>query len=319
MPFTSPIAVTEPEYLKGRAVFEGGRAFPAPDDEAGLAEAIRRRGARHAIVGVRPYRGPLYDALPCGGVLARFGVGHDGIDKTLGTRAGLLCTNTPGTLDQSVAEHTIALMLMAARRLAALAAGLRAGAWEPCAGSELAGKTLAVIGPGPIGRRVARIAAAGFGMRVVGCGSRPVPAPEFDAFTTDFAEAVAGADYVSLHIPSRPETAHYLGRERLALVPAKAVLVNTARGAVVDEGALYDALASGALAGAALDVFEIEPYAPVDPARDLRRLENAVMTPHVSSNTPEANRRMAERALRNIELAESGDCASMDLLNPGVL
>jgi phosphoglycerate dehydrogenase-like enzyme len=110
-----------------------------------------------------------------------------------------------------------------------------------------------------------------------------------------------------------------MNAERLAVFPRNSWLINTARGSVVDENALYDALAQNRIAGAALDVFEREPYEPADPSRDLRALPNVILTPHVASNTTEANRRMAERALRNISLAESGNWKAMDLLNPEVL
>ena len=320
----SIVAVTEKEYRKAEEVFEsceGLRCIPAPAEEERLAAAIRNAGARHAIVGVTPYRGPLYGALPAGSVLARFGVGHDGIDKVKATAAGLLVTNTPGALDQSVAEHTLLLMLAAVRHFEVAAMAARGGDWTAPAGSELAGKRLAVIGLGHIGRAVARIAGLGFGMRVRGCvreaGTAARASGEgIESVTADFAEAVADADFVSLHISARPETVAFLNAERLAQVPRRAWVINTARGSVVDETALYHALAAGRLAGAALDVFGREPYHPKDPEHDLRRLGNVVMTPHIASNTEEANRRMAARALRNIAAAEAGDWRAMDLVNP---
>ncbi len=121
--------------------------------------------------GAEPYRGPLYRAPACGGVgvIARFGVGHDGIDKALATRRGLLCTNTPGVLDDSVAEHAINLILAAARHTSTVASELKRGSWRPRIGIELAGGALTIVGCGAIGRRAARIAALGFRMRVTGC------------------------------------------------------------------------------------------------------------------------------------------------------
>lgn len=323
----APIVITELEYRKGQEVFDasGFSCIAAPEDEASLAAAIRSHGARHAIVGVAAYRGELYLAIPASGVLARFGVGHDGIDKDRATAHGILCTNTPGVLVESVAEHALALALAVSRRIAESAVAMRAGQWRPSIGAELGGKTLAVVGCGGIGRRVAQIAAFGFGMTVVGCAStaKPLsslpPGHGFTRMARDFADAVSGADYVSLHIPAVPATRHFLNGKTLACLPPGAVLINTARGSVIDEAALYDALAGGRLAAAALDVFTTEPYAPLDPARDLRRLPNVLMTPHISSSTHEANRRMAERAVRNIRLAEEGRHGEMDLLNPRVL
>lgn len=323
------VAVTELEYAKGRAVFEaaardGIDCFAAPAAEAALAAAVRARGARHAILGVDRYGGALYEALQAGGVLARFGVGYDGLDLALATRRRLYCTNTPGVLDQSVAEHALALMLAAARGLGDLFAGTKAGAWAPRLGAELHGRRLAVIGCGPIGCRVARLAARGFEMVVTGHDVRPLDAAVlgrdygFDGVTARFEEAVAEADFISLHIPATPATRHFVGPERLTHLRPESWLVNTARGSVVDERALFAALRAGRLGGAALDVFEHEPYRPVDPAHDLRLLPNVLMTPHVSSSTAEACRRVAERALRNIRCAESGRIEELDLLNRDV-
>ena len=187
--------------------------------------------------------------------------------------------------------------------------------WAPPVGVELAGKTLAIIGCGRIGRATARIAARGYGMIAVGY-SRTLSAPP----TTDFAQGDRRlrrrgrwrALRRACIFRRQPETRHFINRERLAFLRADAWLINTARGAVVDETALHDALATGRLAGAALDVFEREPYVPVDAARDLRRLPNVILTPHVGSHTTEANHAMARRALRNIELAESGRLSEMD-------
>ncbi len=323
------VAVTDLEHRKAQGIFaaagrEGFECFPAPPGEEALARAIREQGAAHAIVGVEAYRGPLYEALPRGGVLARFGVGHDGIDKNAATAHGLFCTNTPGALNDSVAEHTIALLTAAARHLAAVTRTTSQGQWAPCVGRELQGKTLAVIGCGPIGRRVAQIAARGLNMKVVGCEVAAVDVEElrkvfgFSRICKEFPEAVAGANYVSLHIPSLPTTAHFMNSSRLVLLDRHAWLINTARGAVVDEAALYDVLARGGIAGAALDVFEREPYEPVAPGKDLRTLGNVILTPHVGSSTQEACDRMAAQALRNIRAACAGRFEEMDLLNPAV-
>jgi len=324
------IAVTELEFRKAEPLFaraaqDGCECFCAPADEPALAAAIRARGIRHVIIGVEKYSGELYQALNTGGVIARFGVGHDGVDKAQATARGLLCTNTPGALDDSVAEHTVNLLFAAARQTITQAAQLRAGQWLPRMGTELSGKTLAVIGCGPIGRRVAQVAARGLGMKVVGCEVADLDVAwlqrEFGFATVvrDFAAAVGGADFVSLHIPSVPQTRHFISHQRLGLLGAGCWLVNTGRGALVDESGLFDALAAGKLAGAALDVFEREPYVPVSPEKDLRTLPNVIMTPHISSSTREACDRMASRALRNIQLAEAGKHTEMDLLNREVL
>ena len=326
MPAPPVVAITESEYRRGEPVFGAASEVTfvvSPPAEDVLAAAIARAGAVHAIVGSTPYRGPLYQALPRGAVLARFGVGHESIDKGKATEAGLLCTNTPDVLQQSVAELTLLMIGAAARHLLQVATAFRAGQWSPRQGIELEGTTLTIVGCGAIGGAVARIAAAGYGMRVVGyrrANRGQVPYHEhYDRVTEDFAAAVQDADFVSLHMPGSPENVRFINRERLALFPARAWLVNTARGAVVDERALHEALAAGRIAGAALDVFEREPYQAVDADHDLRGLPQVLPVPHIGSNTAEANRRMAERALRNVLLGQAGDVAAMDLLNPEVL
>ena len=127
------------------------------------------------------------------------------------------------------------------------------------------------------------------------------------------------ADFVSLHMPARPENIRFINRERLAQMGNRSWLVNTARGAVVDEAALFESLASGRIAGAALDVFAREPYVPAAGGGDLRSLSNVMLTPHVGSNTVESNRRMAERALMNIQFAQAGQFERMDVVNRDVL
>jgi lactate dehydrogenase-like 2-hydroxyacid dehydrogenase len=327
MPNARPrVLVTESEYRKAEARFvsaSGLECVRAPDAEAQLASAIREAHASHAIVGPATYSGALYEALPAGGVIARFGVGHDGIDKIRATASGLLCTNTPGVLNQSVAEHTMVLIAAAARALVTLSTSLARGVWDPVVGEELQGKTLAIIGCGGIGRTVARIASLGYGMQVVGCSRPDLPPPaqlpHFSVVVNDFATAVRGADFVSLHMAAVPDNIHFINSDRLGRVGARAWLINTAPGPLIDERALFAALASRRLGGAALDVFVHEPYVPMEGSGDFRSLANVILTPHVASNTAAANSRMADRALRNIAFAESRAFAEMDLLNPEVI
>ncbi len=320
------VLVTELEYRKAEGALwsaPGLECVRAPVDEDDLASAIREARASYVIVGSRTYSGALYEALPAGGVIARFGVGHDGIDKAKATAAGVLCTNTPGVLNQSVAEHTMLLVAAAVRTLIGMSAGMARHVWDPATGEELHGKTLAIIGCGGIGRGVARIASLGYGMQVVGCFRPDAPPPaaleHFGEVTNDFAAAVRRADFVSLHMSAGPGNFNWLNRERLATLGERSWLINTARGSLVDEAALFTALVERRLAGAALDVFAREPYAPVEGGGDLRSLANVILTPHVGSNTVAANRRMAERALQNIVLAEARAFARMDLINPEVL
>ncbi|MEN6496636.1 MAG: NAD(P)-dependent oxidoreductase [Thermoguttaceae bacterium] len=316
------ILVTEGPFAKGEAVFRAADTFdlqPAPQDESQLARMVVKRNCRAVIVGALPYVGPLYEALGRtgqgrGAILARFGVGHDSIDKTLAQEHQIVVTNTPGVLEASVAEHTLWLIGSLAKRIPQFDARMRAGQFTAETGVEVCGKTLGIIGFGAIGRRVAAIAHFGFRMRVLAVGASVPEQLEhrlgksldeirttwgLDAYTGEADEVFRQADIVSLHLPAKPDTRHFVDARRMALMKPGAWLINTARGSVVDELALYDALATGRLGGAALDVFQHEPYQPLAPDKDLRTLANVVLTPHTGSNTVEANRAMAQAALEN--------------------
>lgn len=323
------VLVTKPEYRKGRHVFESAGELDvrsAPAEEKVLAEEVRQAGCRAVALGTRAYRDQLYRALAANGkgqgaLIVRFGVGHEGIDKELAERSGIQVANTPGALDQSVAEHAVALMLTLARRTAGLDAEMRSRNFRGWEGMEVAGKRLIVVGFGAIGRRVARIAHCGLGMVVEAVDKltrKELEGREKDSvgeiksvygvesYTRDSDRALSGADVVTVHLPACPATEDFFDAARLAEMKSGGLLVNTARGAVIDENALYDALAGGHLGGAALDVFKQEPYRPADPDKDLRELENTVLTPHVASNTDAANRRMAEAVLDNVRAFFAG-------------
>ena len=321
------VGITEVEFNKAKDLFlkeKGLACLPVPEAEAELAAAIISRDIKHVIIGAAKYQDALYGSLSEGSVIARFGVGHDGVDKEKASARGILCTNTPGVLDDSVAEYTMLLVLSAARQVMDLAAQCKLRIWRSHVGYEVKNKKLAVIGCGPIGRRVARIASLGFQMEVTGCEISDVDAERmnrefgFTRLTKDFGEAVREADFVSLHIPANPANYHFLNRERLAMLPERAWLINTARGALIHEDALYEALFQDKIAGAALDVFENEPYAPSG-QHDLRALKNIIMLPHLASSTREACDKVAARCLENIRHAESADFQKMDLLNRDLL
>ncbi len=322
------VVITEPEYLKAKDTFASAAdlalvVVAPPEDE--VARAVRAHGAQAVILGVERYADALYAALPPGGVIARFGVGHDGIDKGKATAAGLLVTNTPGVLEDAVAEHALALLLGVCRNLASFVRSMEQRRWAPSQGIELRGRCLAVVGCGAIGRRVARAAALGFGMTVVGVEPRRDLADELrrdwgvQRLTDGIAAAVGAADVVSLHLPSNAETRHLINAKTLAQMQPGAILINTARGAIIDEVALYDALVAGRLAAAGLDVFETEPYIPRQPDKDLRLLPNVLLTPHVSSSTREACARVAAACIANLRSASAKHYGAMSLLNPDVL
>lgn len=317
------ILITDLAYTKGEEVFRTVRDYGlqrAPQEELALAEMVLATGSRAVILGAQPYTGPLYEALgrtggARGAILARFGVGHDGVDKRLARQHHIVVTNTPGVLEASVAEHALWLIGCLVKQIPPLDAVVRSGQFLPRTGTEVYGKTLGIVGFGAIGRRLGAIGRFGLAMRVLAADCRRLEdiaralgrsagellaAWGLDLYTTDADEVFRQADVISLHLPATPETRHFVDARRLSLMKPGALLINTARGSVVDEIALYDALAAGRLGGAALDVFEHEPYHPLDSQKDLRRLENVVLTPHTASNTHEANRAMAQAALANV-------------------
>jgi lactate dehydrogenase-like 2-hydroxyacid dehydrogenase len=244
-------------------------------------------------------------------LLANYGVGVNHLDlRALGS-AGIMVTNTPGVLTDATAELAITLMLMTARRASEGERQLRAGQWQGWApthlpGMSLTGRKLGIVGMGRIGAETARRAARGLGMSIRYYSRSDVPPERMAGFAaeriSDLDALVAGVDVLSLHCPLTPETHHLIDARRLALMPAHGLLINTARGQVVDEAALARALKSGVIAGCGLDVFENEPT--VHP--DLLRCERAVLLPHMGSATMEARTAMGHLVLENIAAWERG-------------
>lgn len=269
------------------------------------AELLARGRGAAALVTLLSDRidGALLDALPDVRVVANHAVGLDNIDVQAATARGVWVTHTPDVLTQATCELTWALALAVARRVREGERMVREGAfhgWSPTMllGRELCGGVLGVFGFGRIGQAVARVGQA-FGMTVLACTKGPVPA-EFTARAgtqgvevVDLAGLLERSDVITIHCPLTPETHHAFGAAELARMKRGALLVNTARGPVVDEAALVDALVSGHLGGAGLDVYEGEPA--VHPG--LVGRDDVVLLPHIGSATLEARTRMAELAL----------------------
>jgi glyoxylate reductase len=234
--------------------------------------------------------------------VANVAVGYDNVDVAAATRRGVVVTNTPGVLDDATADLTMALILATTRRVVEGDRLIRAGrpwTWGMSfmLGSGLRGKLLGIVGLGGIGRRVAQRARA-FGMEAAYHSRHPAPeevVAELEAQRLSLEELLARADVLTLHCPLTPETHHLIGASELAAMKPGAVLVNAARGPVVDEQALAQALAAGEIAAAGLDVYEREPR--VEPT--LLGLENVVLSPHLGSATVETRTAMAELAARN--------------------
>ncbi|WP_129794421.1 D-glycerate dehydrogenase [Sphingosinicella sp. CPCC 101087] len=239
-------------------------------------------------------------------ILGNFGVGTNHIDSEAAKAAGLVVTNTPDVLTDATADIAMTLLLMIARRAGEGERLLRAGRWEgwnptQLMGGQLSGKTLGLIGFGRIAQATARRAAHGFGMRILYHGRRRAPAEveaETGAAYVETVEALLPeVDFLSIHTPGGATTHHLLDAQRLSLLRPHARIVNTARGTVIDEAALADALAQGRLAGAGLDVYEAEPQ--VHPR--LLDLENVVLLPHLGSATVETRVAMGMRVAANLD------------------
>ena len=239
-------------------------------------------------------------------LVANFGVGFNNIDVDAAKARGIAVSNTPDVLTDATADLAITLLLMTARRTGEGERHLRGGqwtGWRPThmLGTQVTGKTLGLVGMGRIARAVAQRAHHGFGMKVIFHDPYPPSAEVAAALGAEprgsLEEVLREADFVSLHCPATPETRHLMSRDRLALMRPEAFLVNTARGDVVDEAALVEALQGKRLAGAGLDVYEREPQV----TQALVAMDNVVLLPHLGSATLETRVAMGMRALENLK------------------
>lgn len=246
----------------------------------------------------------VIDAIgPQAKVISQMAVGFDNIDVAAATARGIPVGNTPGVLTDTTADFAFALLMAAARRVVEGDRFARAGKWKTWGpidflGPDISGATLGIVGFGRIGQALAR-RAQGFGMRILyNSRSRNAEAErDYGARYADLNTLLLESDFVSLHTTLSPETHHLMNEERFARMKPDAILINTARGSVIDPAALYRALTSGTLAYAALDVTEPEPIKPEDP---LRTLDNIIITPHIASASYQTRARMATMAAENL-------------------
>lgn len=281
------------------------------DPLAGIATA------QGAVVGVRRFEATVMDLAPGLRVIARTGIGVDSVDVDEATRRGILVCNAPAAPTVSTAEHTMALILAVSKNLALAQARLRAGdpdLYARHAGIELDGCTLGLVGFGRIARRVA-VSARALGMEVAVFDPYLADVPAGTDLTATLGDLLARSDVVSLHIPLTPDNRGCFGREELAAMKPGAVFINTARGGLVDHRALLEALESGHLFGAGLDVTDPEPLPPGHP---LLERSDVIVTPHVASATHAGRRRLFRTALDQVIQALDG-LTPTHLVNPAAL
>jgi len=263
----------------------------------------------------------VMDSCPSLKVISNYAVGYDNIDVAAATERGIVVTNTPGVLTETVADFTWALLMASARRIVEADGSTRAGEWKTWGptlllGADVVGKTLGIIGAGRIGSSVAK-RAAGFSMRILYTdnGRKEDFERQTGARFADLDTLLRESDFVSLHVPLTEGTRHMIAEPELSKMKPTAILINTSRGPVVDEEALYRALMSGRISGAALDVFEKEPIPASSP---LLKLKNLVVTPHIASASVETRDKMAEMAAESIIDALLGRTPKF-MVNPEVL
>ncbi|HML22482.1 MAG TPA: D-glycerate dehydrogenase [Aggregatilinea sp.] len=258
----------------------------------------------------------FFDAAPALKVVGNYAVGYDNIDVPEATRRGIPVGNTPGVLTDTTADLAFALLMAAARRIVEGAAYVQSGAWKTWGpmtllGQDVHGATLGIVGMGRIGQAMAR-RGRGFDMRVLyHGGGRDL---DFEAEPVTLDDLLRQSDFISLHCPLTPQTRGLIGARELALMKPTAILINTARGAVVDSKALYDALANGTIAYAALDVTDPEPIPMDDP---LLGLDNCLIIPHLGSASHATRGKMARMAAENLLAGLRGDRLPT-CVNPGV-
>lgn len=272
-------------------------------------------GIKASLAGSEPYTPRVLAANPQLRVIARSGVGYDAVDVATASKNGCAVCITPGTNEGAVAEHAFCLLLALARELVPQHLGVKGGSWPRRATLPLRGRTLGIAGLGRIGKAVA-LRGAAFGMRLLAYD--PVPDKAFaenhHITLVPLEQLLAESDYLTLHLPVCPETRYLINRRTLALMKPTAILLNTARGAIVNEADLLEALRTKRIAGAGLDVFEQEP-----PGKNpLFELDNVLMTPHAAGADVQSRDDMALSAAQAIASLSRGEWPAEKVVNPDV-
>lgn len=296
----------------GCEVVQSPRPGPIPEDE--LIQLLQDCDA--VIASSDPYTARVFHECERLKLVARCGVGTDSVDMDAAARSGVVVTNTPGAMSEAVADFTFGLMLSIARRMPEADALMRTGGWDEIRGVAIYGKTLGLVGVGRIGQAVAK-RAVGFGMRIIACDPILAAAngenPSGIEFTS-LDKLLAESDFVSLHAPSTSETRGMFNSARFKQMKSTAYLINTARGSLINEADLIQALETEAIAGAALDVYDKEPLPADNP---LRKAPRCVLTPHNAFNAVESTQEMSRQSAESVLELLRGEIPS-NVCNPSV-
>jgi D-3-phosphoglycerate dehydrogenase len=314
----TPVALCQNENLLVNTLKQQGyevvlHTTMTPPSPADLSRYLQ--GAIGMVAGMEPVPAAVIEGADRLRVISRFGVGYDNVDVAAATRRGILVTYIPDAMIDAVADLTLGLILALARRIPELDASMKSGEWRRVLGADVTRKSLGIIGTGRIGMAVAR-RAAGFRMRLLGYdpAANPQFVEELGGEYVSLADLLGQSDFITLHLPLLPATRGLIAAPQLAQVRPSAFLINCARGALVDEAAIYAALTEGRLAGFATDVYPHEPPEP----HPLYRLPNVIALPHIASYTPATAARMSQAALENLLAGLRGE-APEHAINPEVI
>lgn len=302
-----PVLAGTPALERLRTIGEVRLYDSDATDPKTLIDRLREADVALNIRGRTLFTAEALGACPKLKLISIWGTGTDNVDLPAAAARGVTVTNTPGANAIAVAEHTVALMLAVAKQLVPADQAMRQGGWPRNLVPQLRGKRLGLVGTGLIGREVAAMA-RGLGMEVVAWTFHPSArlADSLGLRYVELDELLRTSDIVSLHLRATPETRHFLGRARLAMLKPGAILVNTARGALIHEAALVECLQEKRIACAGLDVFEAEPLPAGHP---LLGLPNVLLTPHAAGMTPEVIQNGLAMAVENIENFQKGSPA----------
>ncbi len=314
----APMTLTKVQGPFRQALLDAGfELVPSRVDQQMVEDELLAAldGIDAALAGSEPYSARVIAARPQLRVIARVGVGYDAVDVPAATAHGIVVTTTPGANHDSVAEHTFTLLLGLSREIVSQHLGVKCGGWPRKTTLPLRGASLGIAGLGRIGKAVA-LRGEAFGMKLLAYDPYPdhAFASAHGITLMPFERLLAEADFLSLHLPVTAETHHLINRETLKRMKPTAFLVNTARGALINEADLFEALRGGRLAGAGLDVFEQEP-----PGKSpLFDLDNVLLTPHGAGTDRKSRDDMALSAAQAIVSLSRGEWPAEKIVNPGV-